>query len=95
MSYKDIELNNLQENIQEHGPVLQAIPGLKIFSTPFPFSFSGVSVDEVLLCEDGAVLPLVMRGDEDLQHCEGVLHLPPYVREGQASVGDENRTASL
>ena len=74
---------------------LQAIPGLKIFSTPFPLSFSGVSVDEVLLCEDGAVLPLVMRGDEDLQHCEGVLHLPPYVREGQASVGDKNRTASL
>ena len=28
--------------------------------------------------------PLV-RGEEDLQHCEGVHHLPPYVLEGQAS----------
>ena len=68
---------------------LQAIPGLKILSTPFPLSFSGVSVDEVLLCEDGAALPPVLKDDEGLLHCEGVLHLPPYIREGQASVGDE------
>ena len=48
-----------------------------------------MSVDEVLLCEDGAALPPVVKDDEGLQHCEGVLHLPPYIREGQASVGDE------
>ena len=46
----------------------------------FLLSFPGVRADEVLPCEDGAVFPPVS-SEDDLQHCEGVHHLPPYIRE--------------